>query len=171
MILFFRKLFFILFLLITISALEGFTSLPTGITTFWWIVDALMIYSFLKLKQNYFNPENRLIILPVLLFLVWNMICIIRGIFVAENYWEWKHLISTGMMMLLPLSIYISTNKIFLQQLISFWLKYALPAFFIFIPFIIGSDFVGSYLVPIMFLLLFLPVLPFKWQIIVIFFT
>jgi hypothetical protein len=89
--------------------------------------------------------------------------------FVAENYWEWKNLILTSMVLSIPLSIYISTNKGMVQKLISTWLKYALPLFFIFV-FIIYDDAIGRYLFPISFLFLFFPILNTKWKLILIFF-
>ena len=108
---------------------------------------------------------------PVKLILIWNVICIARGFFVAENYWEWKHLINTSFTLLLPLVAYLATNRRIFQKLVSSWLKYMLLIFFLFIPFVVRADFVGRFMVPIMFLLLFLPVLPKKWKWIVLFYT
>ena len=167
------QLFQLLFLLTTVASIGSRTSLTYMTnTTFWWTVDVLMLVLIIKLKRFYFNKNDDLsLIWPVQLFLVWNIIQISRGFFVAENYWEWKNVINIGLIMLLPLTIYVSTNKNFVQQLIRFWLRYALFALFVFVPFITFSDVYGRYLAPIMFLLLLLPILPLKWKLITIFFT
>lgn len=107
----------------------------------------------------------------MLLYLMWNIICITRGFSVAENYWEWKNLIGTALVLLLPLSIYVFTNTVIIQRIVSTWLRYALPAFFIFLPFFQASDALGRYLVPISFLLLFFPILPWRWKIVTLVFT
>ncbi len=36
----------------------------------------------------------------------WNAVCIVRGIFVAEIYWDWKALISNAMALMLPVVIF-----------------------------------------------------------------
>ncbi|WP_077919131.1 hypothetical protein [Spirosoma sp. 209] len=74
------------------------------------------------------------------------------------------------MVLLLPLSINISTNPFIIQKIISNWMKYALPAFFIFIFFIKGEA-IGRYLIPISFLLLFFPILKIKYKIIILIFS
>lgn len=166
-------IFFTLFLFTTIASIWVHTSLTFfNVTYFWWGVDILFLLLILRLKRFYFNPINDFkLIWPVLLFLAWNIISIIRGTFIAEFYWDWKQLISNGFVLLLPLVIYVFTNPKFVQRLILFWLKYALVLFFLFIPFVTLSDFYGRYLIPIMFLLLLLPILPKHWQIITLLFT
>ena len=78
--------------------------------------------------------------------------------FVAEGYWEWKGLISNIMGLLLPLVAYSSTNKVVVQTMLGYYVKYALPLFLILV-FLIRRDAFGSYLMPISFLILFLPAL------------
>lgn len=167
------QLFQLLFLFTTVAAIGSFTSLNNMTTvTFWWPVNILMLVLTIKLKRFYFNKNDNLsLIWPVQLFLVWNIIGITRGFYVAENYWEFKNLVGVALAMLLPLTIYVFTNKYFVQQLIRFWLRYALLALFVFVPFITISEFYGRYLTPIMFLLLLLPILSLRWKLIVIIFT
>ncbi|MBS1751527.1 MAG: hypothetical protein JST63_16615 [Bacteroidetes bacterium] len=82
----------------------------------------------------------------------------------ADNYWEWKNLIGTSLVMMLPLSIYVSTNPNLVQKITSFWLKYALPLFVLIFPFLQGEA-IGRYLIPVSFILLFLPCFTTKWKI------
>ncbi len=164
-------LFKILLSLTTISYITVFTSINLSSFTFWSFISAVMILIIFLLKPKYFNKEDLPLIWPVKLYFAWNIISIVRGLFIAENYWEWKNLVATALIMMVPLFVYVSTNKEFVQEIIRFWLKYVLVLFFLFVPFIIESDFTGRYLTIVMFLLLFLPILSFQWKIIVLFFT
>jgi len=168
----FSQIFQLLFLFITVASVRSSTNLNIDSIIFWWTVDVFMILLLVLLKPLYFNKtNNNSVIWPIKLFTLWNIICIVLGVYIAEYYWDYKRLISTGLVLLLPLTIYVFTSKVFVQKLISFWLKYGLPLFFIFLPFVIYSDFSGRYLVPVMFLLLVYPLLPFKWKLITLFFT
>jgi hypothetical protein len=156
-------------LLITISSSGQWSSLFIGTTIFWWGVYAFILIMFLFLKK-YYNTSNNNNTKWIRALLIWNVICICRGVFEASNYWEWKNLVHAGIYLLLPLSIYISTNKAILQTIIRAWMKYALPAFLLFLPFLY-ADGLGQYLMPVGFILLFFPILPFKWKVIVLILT
>lgn len=153
-------------LLITISSVSQWISLPSGNTFFWWAIYISTLIAFVKARKVYFDPFDKLNIKVLLLYLTWNIICILRGVGIAENYWEWKNLVGTTIVLLLPISIYISTNSSLMQYITSTWIKYALPAFFFFLPFFNQGDAIGNYLVPISFLLLFFPLLPKRWKMI-----
>ncbi len=158
-------------LLITVSSINQWTSLPIGNTFLWWGIYISILWAFLKARKGYYDKNNNQLITVVSLYLFWNIFCIIRGFFVAENYWEWKNLVGTAMIFLLPVSVYITTNRDIMQKLLGTWIKYALPAFFLFIPFFVSNDALGQYLVPISFLLLFFPLLSKKWKVVILFFT
>lgn len=171
MILSLEGLFKFLLLMLTVSYAMTFTSLNLLPYTLWMLISVITILLIIVLKPKYFNTEDLPLIWPIRLYLIWNMISVIRGVFIAENYWEWKNLVSIAVVMMVPLFVYISTNKEFVQQIVKFWLKYALLVFLLFLPFITSSDFYGRYFVIIMFLLLFLPILSTQWKIFVLFFT
>ncbi|MCE6991387.1 hypothetical protein [Dyadobacter sp. CY323] len=154
------------FLLITISSVNQWMKFPIGNTVIWWSIYAIIISLFIAAKKNYYDSSNEKSIRFLLAFLVWNIICIARGLWVAENYWEWKNLVGVGMVLLLPFSIYISANPSLVQNIVSAWMKYALPAFFLMLPFFIAGDAIGRYLVPVSFMLLFFALLPLKWKIV-----
>ncbi|MCL7764552.1 hypothetical protein MPF19_14100 [Polaribacter sp. Z014] len=160
----------ILILLITISSVNAWTDLIIGNTTIWWIIYALILLIFVKSKKYFLHKENRKYLYVLFGYLAWNIICIFRGLFVAENYWEWKNLVSTSLVLLMPLTIYVATNKLIVQRIVLIWLKYALPAFFIFYLFI-WTEAIGRYLVPISFLFLFFPIIENKWKLVLCFFT
>lgn len=106
----------------------------------------------------------------VLVYLFWMIICIVRGIFVADNYWDWKGLIENSTALLLPIVAYGATNKIIVQSLLSSYIKYGLPLFLI-LSVLMITDAYGRYLMPISFLLLFLPALSVKQRYLVLFFS
>jgi len=70
----------------------------------------------------------------------------------------------------IPLVAYVSSNKTVFQLILSSFIKYALPLFFVF-AFVISKDAYGFYLVPITFLILFLPILTLRWKLILITFV
>ena len=160
----------ILIFLITISSVNQWTDLPLDNTFFWWIIYGLLLFYFVKCKKFFFREGNNKYLYVLFTYLIWMVICIIRGMFVADNYWEWKNLIHTSMFLLIPLSIYVTTNKIMVQKIIFVWLKYALPTFFI-LYYFLHTEAIGRYLIPISFLFLFFPVVNRKWKFILIFFT
>jgi len=158
------KLLNISVLAITISSVNQWSDLPLGSTSFWWIINGIILYSFFRSRKLFYDKSNEIYLKTLRWYLYWNVICIIRGCFVADNYWEWKSLIGTSLVMLLPVSINISTNAERVQRITSFWLKYALPFFVIIFPFLQGEA-IGRYLIPISFLLLFLPCFSRRWKI------
>lgn len=133
-------------------------------TTIWWLITALIFYVFLSYNYYYIKKKDKENIYIVNWFLYWIIFSIFRGFFVAETYWDWKGLIGNAFGLLLPIVAVTATNKMILQSMLSFYVKYALPLFVLF-ALIISFDAYGFYLVPVSFIMLFFPVLtnPWKW--------
>ena len=127
-------------------------------TTLWWGVSIMILFLFILSKKYYFDKKNDDNMLIVWIYLLWNAVCIIRGMFVAEMYWDWKALTGNAMSLLLPIVIFSSTNKRIVQSMMSFYLKYVLPIFFLF-AILIRTDAYGFYLVPATLLMLLFPAL------------
>lgn len=137
-------------------------------TTIWWGINALILILFWKTKKKIYNSDSDgSIFFFVNLYLLWNIICAFRGVFIAETYWDWKLLVGNSMALLLPLIAYLSSNIFFSQFILKKYIKYALPFFCLFIL-IITKDSFGFYLVPISFISLFLPLLERKHKILII---
>lgn len=136
-------------------------------TTFWWSIRALTIYAFWVSKYYYFSEENSSNFQWVKWYLIWNIISTVRGFFVAEGYWDWKGLIDNLFSLLLPIVAYTASNKMLLQLILSTFIKYVLPLFILF-AFLIDKGAYGFYLVPICFILLFLPILTVRWKLIML---
>jgi len=138
-------------------------------TIFWWLISALIFYVFLSYNYSYIKKKDKENIYVVNWYLSWIIFSIFRGFFVAENYWDWKGLIGNAFGLLLPIVAVTATNKMILQSMLSFYVKYTLPLFVLF-ALIISFDAYGFYLVPVSFIMLFFPVLtnPWKWVIAVL---
>lgn len=157
-------------LLLTIYTVNQWSTINIGPTFFWWIVFILMTICLIKLR-TYSHINNHKDYLIIKIYIFWIIICIIRGMFIAENYWEWKNLITTSFILIMPLFVFISSNEDILSKIIQTWVKFAIPFFFIFFIFILNTEAYGRYFVPLSFLALFFPLLSLKWKFIILSFT
>lgn len=141
-----------------------------GNFTLWMIINGYVLYVFWKSKENYFDEKESSNFRFVLIYLLFNIFNIIRGVFIAKDYWDFKGLFVNSFALLIPLVAYVSSNKIVLQKIFSFYFKYVLPSFFIFI-FFLSKQAYGVYLSAIIFLLLFFPALTLRWKLILLIFV
>lgn len=154
-------------LIISIITLNPYSRFPIGNTTTTWILEFFILYLFYSVsiylkKNNYKNEMNM-----INLYLLYNLFSFFRGLYISENYWDLKALFNNELGLLMPIIAYSGTSLTLLKMLIQFYLKYTLPLLIVFF-FIISSGGVGFYLVPISFLVLFLPVIKKPWNIIVL---
>jgi hypothetical protein len=136
-------------------------------TTFWWIISAVIIIAFWQAKKYFFDLRNGNNMRIIQWYLIWNMFCIIRGTYLAENYWDWKGLIGNAFVLLLPVVSFIATNKVVVKLILSNYIRFGLPCFGL-IVFLIRPEAYGWYLVPLTFLMLFIPILSLRWRIILL---
>lgn len=155
---------------ITLASINQWSRVALGGTFMWWIMGGTTLLLFIKARSNYYDRANDRSILVLKLYFFWNVLSIVRGAFVAENYWDIKNLVTMGLVLLLPLTIYVATNRTLVQHIFNQYMRFVLPAFFIF-AMITSSTAYGPYLIPLSFVLLFLPLLPKRWQLITLFFT
>ena len=130
-----------------------------------WAVSFFILILFFLSWRYFFDKVNKKNMMVVNIYLFWTIISIIRGLFEVQSYWEWKGFISNVMGLILMMVVYTATNKIAVQSLLSFYVKYALPLFLILI-FLINKGAYGFYLMPVSFILLFLPALSTKQRVI-----
>ncbi|MBO0590875.1 hypothetical protein I2486_05585 [Cellulophaga sp. E16_2] len=152
-------------IVITLFSVDVYSHMPIDSTVVWWILLTGIIIYFIFGKKEFYNPINNKNIQYVELYIYWNVICVARGFFVAESYWEWKFLIQFGLVLSIPICIYTVTNTFWVQKMVQQWIKYLLPAFFL-MYIVLFNEGVGHYLVPVSFILLFFPFLTKKWRII-----
>lgn len=159
-----------LILLIAINSIGPYLSISIGNTTFWWIIQITTLLIFYSYKQIFENQERDVQMRIVLLYIIWNLFCIFRGLFVAESYWDWKGLTNNSMSLLIPVIAFSCTNLLFWQSILKFFLRFGIPLFFLILPLMPPGAY-GFYLVPIGFLALFYPVVPMKGKIFILIFT
>lgn len=161
----------LLVLAITIFSVQQWVDITVTSTFISWALDFLVIFIILKFKfhinsriaEQYLSAIDARLLLFYFIWLLFNSI---RGAFIAENYWEYKQLI-TGMLSLsLPVFVYIYSVPSILNATLKYWFKYALVIFIVIIPFL-GTDAYHFYLGPIFLAGCFIPILPKKWKIII----
>ena len=157
----------ILIVILTMTSLTQWSSIPIGSTFTDWVLFGFIIFIFIFKNKEYYNPSNDSNLWFVKKYILWVLICFVRGLFVAEYYWDFKNLINASCALFLALSIYIFTNPNVLKRVLNTWLNYAFPLFIFFIP-ILNPMSYGYYLIPISFLALFIPALNFKWRFIIL---
>lgn len=142
-------------------SVQRFSSYPMGNTMIYWLIQVAILLIFWRAKVVFFETENKQAIRIVGLYLIWVLISIIRGIFIAETYWDWKALIGASMALLVPIISYAATNRDLTQAILSFFIKYTLPLSITVLPFLTIGGW-GWYLFPINLLVLFWPALKFQ---------
>lgn len=162
----------IVILLITIYSVIGYSSyIPLNSifnnTTIWWGISSIMLITFLFSSIFFYDRKNQKNMIIILVYILYNFICLIRGALVAEIYWDWKLLINNAMVIMLAIATYSSTNKLLVQSVFAYYIKYVVPLF-VFFVFIIRTDAYGFYLMGVSTIILFLPVLSFKKKILIL---
>ncbi len=158
---------------IAVFSVQGYAARPIGNTAIWWFIEALILLSFfVVIRYSQIKLEDRKAMQIVKWYLAWNVFNIIRGIFIAETYWDYKGLTSMGMALLIQIVAYLALNPDRVQAMLSFFIKYALPLAVILLPLqglTLGA--IGWYFFPVSLLMLFFPVLPIRGKIMVIIVT
>jgi hypothetical protein len=156
----------VLTVLVTFISLNPYSTLPIGNLTVEWCICFITILCVLWLKRVFFNPSNIADYRIIKIYFLWMCICVIRGIFVAENYWEYKQLITGTLCSSLPVFVYVFSNPRILTKTLRLWILIALPAFIFFSRLIVWDSY-QFYLSPLFLLGCFIAIMPNKWKIIV----
>lgn len=164
------KYFPLLLIAITLFSVQQWLSIPISTTFISWGIDFCITFIILFFKSKFNSQINKGISRfdrkLVTVYLLWMLFNIIRGVFIAENYWEWKQLIGGGLSLSLPIFVYVFLMPLITTCVLRYWFKYALFIFIIILPFL-GTDAYHFYLGPIFLLGCFIPVLPKQWKIII----
>ena len=147
--------------LVSIYTIVPYTRISISNTFLWWSVNYAILIAFFVYKLAYYKSDDGTYLNFVIYYLIWNIICIIRGGFEAEIYWDWKELANNAICLLLPIISFAYTNISLVKFSFNTYLKIALP-FFGIVFFLITTDIYGFYLGPIGILMLFFPALPKK---------
>lgn len=158
------KFLLFLFIIITFTSVNEWSSLPilnSQIERCIQFVSLFLTCTFI-IKYKSFNSNYKII----KYYLIWAIIGIIRGLFIADCYWEYNQLTIGIMSLSLPLLVFIFDEPSFVLQFKKTWLKYCIPTFIVFFYWTVGAT--QFYLSPLFLLGCFIPLMPFKWKIIII---
>lgn len=160
-----KNIFSIFILLTSYISIAGYLDrglgFPLSNTFLLWTIEAsFLIFILIQLKW-YSSKEQAKSLFLVTFFILYNVFCIIRGIFIAETYWDFKGLTMNGLALLVPLITYIATNTKLLSYSIHQFLKKGIGLFFL-IMWFIPADSYGMYLAPLSLLLVFVSAIPQK---------
>lgn len=129
-------------LLISVSTVLPWCSLNIGNTFLWWLLDAWVLYYFFKSRDKSYD------ILAIACFFVMLGISVLYSVFYqAENYWDYKMMVSNIMVFCLPVTSYMANDTQWVGSMIRYWMKYAIWVLIILFPFL-SSDAYGKFLVP-----------------------
>lgn len=147
-----------LILLITVQAGIFWSGIGLGNTFLWWFIDFLLIFTILQIKRKSYKYPT------VDVFLLWMIIGTIRGVFVAENYWEYKQLVTGFLYLILPIFVYLFDKPDITLKVLRYWFKFAIPLFVVFLFFIRKGAY-HFFLGPVFFIGCFIPIIPKKkWK-------
>lgn len=155
---------------IAILSIQPYTSLKIANTTVWWVIQIAILASFLMAKNLFYDQKQNNLMIFISMYLIWNLFGFFHGIYMSEIYWDVKALLNNTFALLIPLFAYLATNNTVNQVLLSKFIKVGLPIFFLYSPFIATGSF-GDYLIPISLLIFFIPLLPFRSRVIILFFA
>lgn len=160
----------ILIIIITVLSVQQWLKISISSTFISWTINFAVILSITKffitkksfLRNHYIKSTD---ILIITIYLGWLIINSIRGAFIAENYWEWKQLITGLQSLSLPIFVYVFTVPLIVTKVLNIWFKYALIIFLFLLPFL-STDAYHFYLGPVFVIGCFIPIVPKKWKII-----
>jgi hypothetical protein len=113
---------------------------------------------------------------PIVFFrclIAWNIISIVKGAFLAENYWDWKYLfITTGFALLIPFAMVSGALYTYCTQLFSLMVTRIFVFAYIAILLSIKADparelFPRGFVITVWFFILAIPFVKIKWKIVI----
>lgn len=136
---------------------------PIGNTYFGWGIAFAMIgivIWFGKNTNSFADSDFRL----CRAYLFWLIICIIRGIFVAENYWEYKQLVEGALALSMPLFVFYFKEPQYLSMVLQKWNIWIPSLFLLFFFWVTSPGSKHFFLTPILLYGCFFVYLPAKWK-------
>lgn len=166
-----NKVLPILIIVVTAFSVQQWLKMAVSTTFIAWAINFWIIYIILRFKTKYSNVLSTSYIEKydwrlINIYLLWLLFNSVRGAFIAENYWEWKQLITGIQSLSLPLFVYIFSVPDISHRVLNYWFKYALFIFILLVPFL-GTDAYHFYLGPLFIVGCFIPMITKKWKIII----
>lgn len=149
--------------LIAISSVTAWCSLPIGNTFMWWSLDAFVLYTLYGLKDKH---HNNIVINLWLLMIALNFLY--GACLMATDYWDWKLLIDNTMVFCMPIVAYMMKEETYMSHTMKLYLKYAVYLLLVLSPFL-GGDAYGRFLTPYLVLALFWKTISkrYRWHVLI----
>jgi len=163
------KLLPVLILLITITSVNPWSMFPLN-TAITWFIYAITIFATLWYIKTFFNTKHAPIYTIVGVYFIWMLIGVVRGMFIADGYWEWKQWAAGSTALSLPIFAYAFSIPWLLSNTLKIWFKFALPLFFIcYVWSLANYTAFQFFLGPVFIMGCFIPIVPNKkWRYILI---
>lgn len=146
-------------LVMSVIPLANRLVMKTSLTYLTWFFNFMILYLVYDYWKNYFRVSNRQDYRLVVLFLLVAVLGAIRGVFVAENYWEYKNLVYGIFCTSLPEFTYIFSSTVMVQRVMKCWLSIFFPLWILFGVWFVLIDGWHFYICPLLILGCFLPII------------
>lgn len=154
-----RKINFFIGLIIVIGLLSPaqWCKIPIGNTYILWGVAICILYLLPSIIKIFQIPIKSNEYKFIKWFLIWVIIGVIRGCFVASNYWEVKNILMGFLTCCIPIFAYVFYSPQLSSYLYNRWLKYSIPLFFLFYIWTLAPGAYNFYLGPLFVIGCFMP--------------
>lgn len=125
-----------------------------------WVLYLLVPTRRMCLQQKLIDRSSQRLLN---IYFIYTICEIVRAVFVADNYWEYKNLSMGGLALMLPLFVYAFSEPDLLKKVLNKWAYWAFPIFFLFVL-VIPSGAWHFCLGPIFFLGCFVSLYSRKWR-------
>lgn len=173
-----RKLIYLSFILLFLTDISYYLSIKnflninnaTYYIAFFHYLNIFILVSLAK-KQRLFSDVPKSIKFLFISWLIWCLISFIRGIFHANDYWDWKSLFLNSVpFSMIPFAFFMGKNLEHFKVIVRITLKYLFPLGFLLIPLTLttNEEIYSRIMIPVTFLIVFIPNLKLKWKIVIV---
>jgi hypothetical protein len=139
--------------------------LKSYFTLFLSYISFFLVFRYYLKSRNKFRHLKNNRLFNIWLFYV--AISLIRGFFLASNYWDYKFLFVSAFGLTFICTIfYLGQNMVITKKIITFYVKKILPLSLIILPltYLISEQLFSRLVMPVGYLLVFIPYLKKKWR-------
>lgn len=123
-----KGLFPFLMVLLMIPSVAQWSSITIANVVFWWAVEGIFLILCYYHRRR---PVDTII----KLYLIWMIIGAFHGVLIAENYWDWKLLVSNIMVYFLAILSSTCQSPVIVKTLLKPWLGWAILLVIALLPF------------------------------------
>ncbi len=138
----------------------GFSLAMVKFSLYFVFLFFILYYIFFYFEKEKVRSFDRKLIA---VYLVWIVICIVRGCFEASDYWQWKSLVSASFALLLPLFCFIYSDATATHRSLRVWFPLASLIFF-FVCLFLSRGAIVFYVGPFLLVGCLLPLVPNEWR-------